>query len=124
MPDICIIHNRPLADLTTFRIGGPAELYCEPQDKDDLRQALKFIREHLCRYYLLGGGSNTLFSDTGFKGLVISMKSFSGITREGGKVRVLSGTSMDKLNAFCEREGLSGLEFSGGLPAAWAAPFI
>lgn len=118
MPDIRIIHNRPLADLTTFRIGGTAELFCEPQDKEELKDALKFIREHLCRYYLLGGGSNTLFSDAGFKGLVISMKSFTGITRQGTKVRALSGTSMDKLNAFCEREGLSGLEFSGGLPGS------
>lgn len=118
MPDIRIEKNRPLAELTSFRIGGPAELYCEPENPEELVKALAFVREKLCRYYILGGGSNTLFSDSGFNGLVISLKSLRGITRKGNKVRVLSGTGMDELNEFCEREGLSGLEFSGGLPGS------
>lgn len=118
MTEIAIEKNRPLAELTTFRIGGTADLFCEPSGIEELIGALGYVDKNRCRYYILGGGSNTLFSDAGFRGLVISMRKFRGISREGQKVRVLAGTPMDALNDFCSREGLSGLEFSGGLPGS------
>lgn len=110
--------NRPLAELTTFRIGGPADMYCEPKTGEELAQALKYARVNGCRHYILGGGSNTLFSDNGFRGLVISTRSMKGINRKENSILVLAGTSMNDLNGFCVNEGLSGLEFSGGLPGS------
>lgn len=110
--------NRPLAELTTFRIGGPADLYCEPKNRPELKQALDYARENRIRHYILGGGSNTLFSDNGYRGLVISTRSLAGIRKQGLSLYVQAGTMMDELNAYCVKEGLSGLEFSGGLPGS------
>lgn len=116
-----ILRNYPLAKKTSFQIGGPADIFCEPRNREELAEALNFIRAEGLRYYILGGGSNTLFSDAGFRGVVVCMNSLHGVTateQDRLKIRVLAGTSMDFLNDFCVRHGLSGLEFSGGLPGS------
>jgi UDP-N-acetylmuramate dehydrogenase len=113
-----ILRNYPLAEKTTFKIGGPADFFCEPRSREDLADALKFIRTEGLRYYVLGGGSNTLFSDAGFRGIVLCMDGLRGVTRDGRTLHVLAGTSLDYLNEYCIKNGLSGLEFSGGLPGS------
>ena len=57
--------QEPLAGHTTFRIGGPAAFWCQPQDTAQLRNLLACCRNHAVRTYFLGNGSNTLFADEG-----------------------------------------------------------
>ena len=105
-----------LAPYNSFRIGGPALLFVEPADRDDLRAALHFAHAEGLSVHVLGGGSNTLFRDGGFKGLVIHMAAFRGLERQGDTVHAGAGVRISRLLAFCCREGLAGLEIVSGVP--------
>ena len=63
--------REPLSRHTSFQIGGPAALFCEPQNKRQLARAIAVCRQAGVRYYLLGKGTNILFADEGFDGVVI-----------------------------------------------------
>src|SRR3990167_5041835 len=63
-----------LKSCTTFKIGGPSRYFAEPRTCEDLFMALSFHREEGCPRYILGRGSNVLFSDAGFPGLVLSLR--------------------------------------------------
>ena len=63
--------REPLSRHTSFQIGGPAALFCEPQNKRQLARAVAVCRQAGVRYYLLGKGTNILFADEGFDGVVI-----------------------------------------------------
>ena len=77
-----IQQNKPLSDLTTFEIGGPAKYYVEVKSEEEIRDALGWAREHDEKFFVMGGGSNLLVPDEGFDGLVIHIVSnqfnFSG----------------------------------------------
>jgi UDP-N-acetylmuramate dehydrogenase len=68
-----IIKGKPLADFTTFRIGGNARFFCVVENKEDLKEAVGFAKEKSLPIFILGGGSNILVSDKGFDGLVVKM---------------------------------------------------
>jgi len=107
--------NASLKDLTSFHIGGPADYLCEVQNIEDIKEALRIARENSVPFFVLGGGTNMLISDGGFHGVVIKPK-FDFIENSPGGVKVGAGVLMNDLLDFCSREGLSGLEWAGGLP--------
>ena len=73
----------PLAKHTTFRIGGPADYYLIPESRHEVREAVLYAKEKKLPFYILGKGSNVLFSDEGFRGVVIEVgKGMSGIALE------------------------------------------
>ena len=103
--------GEPLAPHTTFKIGGPAAFWCTPRDAEQLRRTLQLCRENGARVYLLGNGSNTLFDDAGFDGVVIDMRGLSGMENSGldtDTVRITAGAG--------QTLGLTGLEFACGIP--------
>ena len=65
--------NEPLAAHCTFKIGGPAQLFVMPENEQQLCSAVALCKEQAVRYYLLGNGSNILFADEGFSGVVIDV---------------------------------------------------
>lgn len=122
---IALYFDEPLASRTSFKIGGRAALLAEPQDSDSLAELLKSAQAAGVPYFVLGGGTNILFSDSGFDGIVVSTKKLSGISlaqnvgAENGQkaiIRAAAGESVAALVSFAEREGLSGLEEFAGLP--------
>jgi len=66
-----VFENEPLSKYTYFKIGGPARIFFEAKNVDDLRLALKTAHEVKIPFVILGGGANVLVSDSGFDGLVI-----------------------------------------------------
>lgn len=108
-----------LAPYTTFRIGGPADLFFEPQTADELASALLAARRLEVPFFLLGLGANILIGDRGFRGLVIRNQA-RGIEMfpETGRIRAESGVVVypDLIDAAIER-GLSGLEHYVGIPS-------
>jgi UDP-N-acetylmuramate dehydrogenase len=106
----------PLARYSSFRIGGPALLFAEPADPDDLRAALAFARAEGLPVHVLGGGSNTLFRDGGFPGLVVHLAGFGRLAREDDTIVAGAGVRVSRLLAFCCRQGLAGLELLSGVP--------
>lgn len=117
--------NEPLSSHTSFRIGGPADALVVPADREDLITLLAEIREQGIPYVVLGGGTNLLVRDGGFRGVIISLKQMSAIRvdREyrslGGSfvlVHAEAGAALGQLLSITVERGLTGLEFATGIP--------
>lgn len=116
--------SAPLRDCTTFRIGGSAAVLCRPQTDGQLVRALDIWRAGGgCPLFVLGRGSNVLFSDKGFPGLVICTRELRDVsftrTEQGAPcLRAGCGTALAALSRRCAEHSpaLSGLEFACGIP--------
>lgn len=110
--------NERISPHTTFRIGGLAEAWAEPEDADDLRGILKASRRLRKPIYVAGGGSNLLVNNKRLKGIVIRLSApyFRRIIARGERLRAGAGASLKNLLALCAEKGLTGLEFCSGIP--------
>jgi len=123
--------DEPMAGHTTFKIGGPADLFVEVENEEELVGVLRVVRPTFAKatagkdvgvpYFILGGGSNILVGDKGFKGLIIKVQSDSLKTLLRGisakyKVLVDAGVNMSNLINECLNNSLTGLEFMAGIP--------
>jgi UDP-N-acetylmuramate dehydrogenase len=108
-----------LAPFTTFRIGGPADLFYEPETPDELARAVLAARETGIPFFLLGMGANILVGDRGFRGLVIRNRAREvRIQPEAGTISAASGTVVwPDLIEDSIAHGLSGLEHYAGIPS-------
>ncbi len=107
----------PLAPLTTFRIGGPADLLLRVRSADELADAVALAREAALPHFLLGAGANILVGERGFRGLVIRNEA-RGVEVEEERVRAESGVVVfhDLIEATVSR-GLGGLHHYVGIPS-------
>ncbi len=108
--------NEPMSAHTTFRIGGPADVYARPQTVDSFVLALKIAKEENVRFFVLGRGSNLLFSDDGFKGVIISTENLKKITVDGNRIYSECGVTLTTLAQKARDASLAGLSFSYGIP--------
>lgn len=112
-----ISQNELLKNHTTFQIGGPADIFYEPENFEELTGIIAECKSKNIKYFLLGGGSNLVFSDKGFRGAVICTKKLNKIKLlERGLVMAEAGATMKELVDFCTDRGLSGFEEFAGLP--------
>lgn len=112
-----LLTQEPLRHHTTLRIGGPADFYLEARSSAQLVEALKVAHELELPHFLLGGGSNALVSDEGFRGLVIR-NGIEGIEFDATAAQVGCGTDFLELIYACRDRELSGLEFAAGIPGS------
>ena len=113
--------NVPLADCCTMGIGGPARHFTTVTSLVELNEALRWASENHLPFFVLAGGSNVLFSDAGFPGLVIHMaiKGISFNEDSGGDGVVVQAAAGEDWNAFvdtCVERGLQGIECLAGIP--------
>ena len=109
----------PMAPLTTFRIGGPAALYLEPESDRDLVAAGRAVTETGLPVIVVGKGSNILVSDAGFGGLVLRLgKGFRWAARNGSRLSAGGAMPLPALAGIALRHGLAGLEFGVAIPAS------
>lgn len=107
----------PMSRHTTWRIGGPADVFIEPQGVEDLRLAVVFARTNGIPLLVIGNGSNLLVSDQGIRGLVIKIcKGMSLIRIEGNLVTAEAGVRLSGLLKSTTNAGLGGFEFVAGIP--------
>ena len=109
--------NEPLAQYTTFRIGGPADLFYDATSADDLAGAVTAARDLDIEYFVLGLGANILVGDKGFRGLVVRNTSSHLKFLDNGRLWVESGAVMARLIPQAVERGLSGLEHYVGIPS-------
>lgn len=112
-----IRRNEILAPYTTFRIGGPADLFYDATSADDLANAVIAARQAGLPYFILGLGANILVGDKGFRGLVIRNAARHCRFGEDGRVWCETGVIMRDLIAESVRLGWSGLEHYIGIPS-------
>lgn len=111
--------NEPLANHTTMKIGGPADILIEPSSIDNLKIAVDAIKDSGIKWTVIGRGSNLLVSDNGIEGAVIKLGSgLDELKIEGTKVVAGGGLSLVNFAITISRKGLSGLEFAGGIPGS------
>jgi UDP-N-acetylmuramate dehydrogenase len=120
-----ILKNEPLSKHTSFGIGGPADFFVYPADREDLKVLLQAIKDQHLQHFILGSGTNLLVRDGGFRGVVISLRRMNTVSVEreyrsiGGTFAVLyaeAGAPLTKLLSVAVKEGLTGLEFAAGIP--------
>ncbi len=111
-----LIENASLKDYTTYKVGGRARYIIFPKNTEKLIELLKYIKNQEYPYMVLGFGSNVLFSDKEYKGIIIKLDAFDEIEIQGTKVKAGSGVSLMRLASQTIRKGLSGLEFATGIP--------
>jgi UDP-N-acetylmuramate dehydrogenase len=101
---------------TTFRVGGRAQYFFAPQNPTELVKIIEQCRQMGLRVFILGAGSNLLFSDRGFPGAVISTRDVRGIAQSGGDLDVAAGEPLSSIVAFAETRGVHALSFLCGIP--------
>lgn len=111
--------NEPMANHTTIKIGGPAELFVEPSSVENLETTMNLIRKYKVQWIAIGRGSNLLVSDRGISGVVIKLGSgLDKVEINGTTLTVGGGHSLVSLATSISRKGLSGLEFASGIPGS------
>jgi UDP-N-acetylmuramate dehydrogenase len=104
-----------LAPYTTFNIGGPAQYFYNATNPQYLIRAYDLAVKSDIRFFILGGGSNVLFADEGFAGLIIRDGTSEALI-DGDTITAQSGVSYDRLVDIATEHSLTGLEFAAGIP--------
>ncbi|MDQ0860228.1 UDP-N-acetylmuramate dehydrogenase [Bacillus sp. V2I10] len=114
-----VVQNEPLARHTTIKIGGPAEIFVEPNSIGDLKKTMDTVTESGVPWRAIGRGSNLLVGDSGIKGVVIKLgKGLDHLEVDGDTITAGGGYSLIKLTTVISKQGLSGLQFAGGIPGS------
>ena len=109
--------QEPMADHTTFRIGGPADCLVELENEEQLKSIQKYLTLVEERFFILGNGSNLLVSDHGYRGVILQVgRRMSGIRTEGNCIVAQAGATLAQTARAALESGLSGLEFASGIP--------
>lgn len=112
-----MLRDEPLAPLTSFHIGGPAELLLLPAEVEDVRRGIAFAEDNRLPWRVIGSGTNILIPDAGLPGLTIKFwRRFSSIGVEGTRLRAQAGATAWEAAKAAAKAGLAGLEFACGIP--------
>lgn len=110
------LKDESLKKHTTFKVGGKADFVVSPSNLSVLSKLIKYLNENGIKYYFLGNGSNVIFNDQGFKGVIIKSQGFNDCSFDGTKAYFGAGVSMTYAAKLCGEKGLSGIEFCYGIP--------
>ena len=116
IPNLLLRPAAPLAEYTTFHIGGPAEILVEATTEDSLLRAITLCRQQGVPVHFLGGGSNVLISDAGLDGVTLVNKGRFLSWGEDGCATVSGGFLLDDFVGETAQQGWQGLEFAAGIP--------
>ena len=110
--------DEPLANWTTWRVGGCADYLVFPRSIDEIVNVINIALSYDLPVVTLGNGSNVLVLDKGIKGLVINTKRLCLVEVKDTKLYAQAGISMTQLATLAAKHSLTGLEFSAGIPAS------
>ena len=109
--------NEPMKNHTSFKVGGPADVFVTPETDDQLIDCIKALRAEKEKYFIMGNGTNLLVSDKGYRGCVIQLyHNYSDISVFGNNITAKAGALVIRAANEACRKGLSGLEFASGIP--------
>lgn len=110
--------NELLSLRSSFKIGGPASLTVLPRSKDEMITVLEAVKKHNLRYTVIGNGSNILFDDAGYDGVVISTTNMRSVQISGVEMWAECGASFTSMALSAMKNNLTGLEFAYGIPGS------
>ncbi len=115
-----VLWDEPMSRHSSLRVGGPADLFLQPADQDDLKTAVEALRELGIPSMVVGGGYNLLVRDGGIRGCVISLKRLDTMTQmPGARLEVGAGVTNQALTRFAAENCLGGIEFLCGIPGSF-----
>jgi UDP-N-acetylmuramate dehydrogenase len=120
IPNLTVSSDTPLARYTRFGIGGPADLYAETAGVESFVAALEAARSTGIPVMVIGGGTNLIVSDRGFRGIVLRYRA-DRLTAAGSRVCADAGAVLQDLVDFAIAHGLKGLETLSGIPGSAGA---
>ena len=119
VPEENIRQQEPMSEHTTFRVGGPAEVFVTVDDREQLEKVIRYLNLTGWPYFLLGNGSNLLVGDKGYRGVVIRLgRAFENVKMEGNRLTCGAAVSLAKAARTAMENGFSGLEFASGIPGS------
>ncbi len=110
--------NADLAPHSTFKIGGKADLIVKVHTKDALAEVLRFVHSEGIKYAVIGNGSNILFSDDRYDGVIILTTGMTAISCQDNVIEAECGYSLTALASRAQKMSLTGLEFAYGIPGS------
>ncbi len=113
-----LLEDEKLSKHTSFKIGGPADIFLMPDSLLLLQDMIKEVSRLNLKSMVIGGGNNLLFADSGFRGVIISTEKLNRLSLEGNTITAQCGVSLKELTAFALENSLSGLEFACGIPGS------
>lgn len=114
-----LIINGKISKYTSFKIGGVADVILDVQTIEDVKLAIEICKQYNQKYLIIGKGSNLLFSDAGFSGLLIHLGTgFSKLEVDGNYIVAQAGSSLRRLSELALKNSLKGLEFAHGIPGS------
>lgn len=117
MPEERVKKEEPMRLHTTFRVGGPADLFVSPNSVEEVCKVTALCREEGVPYYIMGNGSNLLVADQGYRGVIIQFyKEMNDISVEGTLLRAQAGALLSAVANRALLESLTGFEFAAGIP--------
>ena len=112
-----VLFDEPMSSHTTFRIGGPADIFTMPEDKQQIADVVKLCKNEQIPFFVLGNGSNLLVSDKGYQGVVVQLyRNFGQIRVEDSRIHAQAGALLSGIAAAAREASLTGFEFAGGIP--------
>lgn len=111
-----IIYNEPMKKHTSFKVGGPADIYITPRTREEIGMLIKFFRKKEIPFIVIGNGSNLLIKDGGLRGAVICLTALNKIHVEGQRLFAECGALLSSASNEALKNNLKGLEFASGIP--------
>lgn len=112
-----LLEQEPMSKHTSFRIGGPADLFVQPANEEELWNALHLARQEKVPFFIVGNGSNLLVSDEGFRGMILHTGGMlKDISVEGDVIYAQAGALLSTVAKTALEHGLAGMEFAAGIP--------
>lgn len=111
-----VIVEPKMSNYTTYKVGGNALAIVYPDNLNDLIKLLKFLKENNIKHKVLGNGSNLIFSDETYEGVLIKLTEFDNLEINDTVITVGAGYNLPKLCMKVAKLGLAGLEFAAGIP--------
>lgn len=108
--------DEAMADHTSFRIGGPADLFVTPVSAEALAACIAICREEHIPWHLVGNGSNLLVGDKGVRGVVIQTRKMQSIEADGETITATAGCLLSAIAREALNRELTGMEFASGIP--------
>jgi len=111
-----VLENYTLKEHTTYKVGGKAICAVVPEDEKKLIMLLSYLKDKNIKYMVLGNGSNVIFNDSGYNGVIIKLDNFNHLNIINNKIVVGAGYPLNKLALRVSRLGFTGMEFAAGIP--------
>ena len=119
-----VIENVDLKEYSSLGIGGKARFLVKPSSVQNLQLLIKYLQENDLKYYFLGNGTNVIFDDAFFDGVIIKFDHLNNVVFDGNSVNAECGVMLPKLNQLALKEGFTSLIFASMIPGTLGASIV